>query len=331
MLLTTLPFVRSYGAVQRLTGRALRDYLETLTRNEASQVVEAWRTRTSHKDLIRFDRYHFDPETLDYMQTAANGKQRRVSASVIGRDAVRLAIGAREQMRSISKQIVAGQIPLQQWYDDMAHAMKIHYYAAVTAARGEEPNKPLRAAEIAFLLWLLTRQFDFLDEFLTELEQGRQPLNGAFVQRAGMYGSATKSVFENWRLWLAQMGGWTEAARILGHADHCHDSKSRPGCVELAARGWIPIGQMTPLGEATCLTSCYCSIVYRSRMRLLAMPQPVGFSVNQAQQKQDGLVVVRDEHGHLLFKYDPVNNIVHAKRSGVKNVKPFIVELNKYR
>ena len=265
-------------------------------------------------------RYLFDPETLQYYEIVG-GRRRALPIASVAKDTVRLAVGARAAMRALSVELAKGRISLQEWYDGMRREMKLSYYASVSVARGKEPSDPLRAAEIAFLLWLLTRQFDYLDDFLDDIESG-MPLDGRFVARAGMYGMATKSVFENWRLWTARSNGWAEARRVLGFAEHCHDSNSRRGCEELASLGWMPIVQMTPLGEATCLTNCQCTIEYRTKSKLAQEVTRLAATPSSSGE-------VRDEHGRLLFKYDPVSNTVEIKHKGM--MRPKTVDLNRYK
>jgi hypothetical protein len=59
------------------------------------------------------------------------------------------------------------------------------------------------------------------------------------------------------------LGNDTEAKRILRASEHCHNSIHLPGCLELARLSWMPIDEMTPIGEATCGVWCKCFIVYR--------------------------------------------------------------------
>jgi len=105
--------------------------------------------------------------------------------------------------------------------------------------------------------------YRWLDNFLAEIESGAQPLNGFAVVRAGMYARAANAIYENERMRVAEDAGYREARRVLGpNEEHCIDS-SRPGCVELFQLGWVPIADMVPIGEATCLSHCLCGLEFR--------------------------------------------------------------------
>jgi hypothetical protein len=53
------------------------------------------------------------------------------------------------------------------------------------------------------------------------------------------------------------MGTQTEARRVRRASESC------PGCVEWAAKGWMPIERMKPLGQLQCRSRCRCYIEYR--------------------------------------------------------------------
>ena len=107
-------------------------------------------------------------------------------------------------------------------------------------------------------------QFNYLNNFAIQIEDGLQDLDGSAVSRAGLYGRHGNGLYENIRTRRAQDDGMTEARRILGPTeDHCHDSASRPGCIELAEIGWMPISQMVKIGDASCYSNCLCTIEYR--------------------------------------------------------------------
>lgn len=61
--------------------------------------------------------------------------------------------------------------------------------------------------------------------------------------------------------------GYTHARRILTPAEHCRDKVTESGilhgCLETAARGWIPILEMPPIGSLVCKQFCKCWMEYR--------------------------------------------------------------------
>ena len=52
--------------------------------------------------------------------------------------------------------------------------------------------------------------------------------------------------------------GFDEERSVLDEgALHCAD------CPAEAAKGWVPVGELTPIGERECMTKCRCSIEFR--------------------------------------------------------------------
>jgi hypothetical protein len=271
--------------------------------------------------------YGYNPRTLSYIEHT-NAGARRLSPQTVSQDVTRVAIASRNQMRGLAIKLKNGELALQQFYDEMSRSMKQSYYAAVSAARGRQPNELLRDAEIAFVVWLFTRQFDHLNDFMDDIESGKVKLDGGFVNRAGMYGMATKSVFENWKLWEAGQNGYQECRRILGPSEHCYDGPDRPGCIELAQMGWMPIQQMTPIGDATCLTNCQCHLEFRNQRQLSAR-SPFDGLYQFEQQHRSEYIDIRDSEGHLLFKYNPTSRRVEIKHKYMG--APRIVDMNTLR
>jgi hypothetical protein len=82
--------------------------------------------------------------------------------------------------------------------------------------------------------------------------------------RAKSYVRAGHVTFSNIELQVRiALGVDTEAKRVLRAAEHCHNSAATPGCLELAQKGFVPIEEMVPIGNATCRNWCRCYIVYR--------------------------------------------------------------------
>lgn len=225
--------------------------------------------------------YGFDPNTLEYFQQVG-GRRREIQAGAIKQDVNRFARGVEKEMREITQRFINGQITSQQWYDESARMMKLSYRAAVDVARGSHDEMDDSDTEewlaLAILLLLL------LNRTAEALEAGARPSEklltipgalgprggvlrpgGRLLSIAGLKGAAIMSIYENRRLAEALRAGYTETRRVLGVAEHCDRSKDRPGCVELAARGWIPIWQMIPIGGATCRSNCKCHLEFRGR------------------------------------------------------------------
>lgn len=94
------------------------------------------------------------------------------------------------------------------------------------------------------------------------------------MARTGMYADALYSTFANIQtareaLATASGGPQRYARRIIDPgAEHCEE------CPALAARGWIPVEQMVPIGDTTCLMNCRCTIEYSDGAPAEPVPPP---------------------------------------------------------
>ncbi len=207
--------------------------------------------------------FAYDPGSMRYRYIESG---RAVPERVIRADIRRLSYGARDEMRTLAVQYKNGEITLQEWYDGMRSTMKSSYRAAVDYARGGS-NRPFTPQEKGRFGQAMKKQYEYLNRFARDLRDGKIPLDGRFVARAGMYGDAMNAIYEQWRNAEAIKAGYTEERRVLAPAEHCHDTKDRPGCAELAEKGWQPIGTLPAIGAAACYSMCHCHFEYRNPVR----------------------------------------------------------------
>jgi hypothetical protein len=203
--------------------------------------------------------YIYDPNTLTYRR-ADNGL--KVTEKQLRANVQKVTTEASRRMRKETQQLIAGTILLSAWHAEMRDLMAALYRTIWVLSIGgfvfeDDTQRNL------FYLFVLT-QFDWLDNFMFQLRSGVQPLNGMAMNRAGLYGLYGNGMHQNIRLEQHIVMGYGEAKRILAIGEsHCHNYADRPGCVELASRGWISIGRMVPIGETTCYSNCLCRIIYR--------------------------------------------------------------------
>jgi len=187
---------------------------------------------------------------------------RRVPDFRIRMGVERVANAVQRDLRDLTVRMVNGELSRAQWYAIMRETMKQEYRAAYLAAIGGKAN--YTRSEISKFGWRMRPHYRWLDNFLSELESGKQAMNGFAVMRAGMYARAANAIYQNTRARVAEQNGFREGRRKLGrNEEHCEDSHSRPGCIELAARDWVPMGELVPIGEATCLSHCLCELEFR--------------------------------------------------------------------
>jgi hypothetical protein len=164
---------------------------------------------------------------------------------------------AQGNMRNLSDQLIARRISLAEWQLGMQREIKI--VCTISGVLGRGGWMALSQADYDFLNRLTARQFSYLNKFAREIASGAQPLNGHLRRRSEMYAKAARGVFEEMRRRFEQMdNGKVFERRVLGAGEHCQTRGDIPGCVELAALGWQPIGTLPPIGESPCITNCKC-------------------------------------------------------------------------
>lgn len=187
---------------------------------------------------------------------------RRVPASRVRLGVLRVSKFTEREMRDLTTRLVSGEISREQWYNAMRQAMKDEYRAAWLASIGGKGN--YTRSEISKFGHAMRPHYRWLNNFLEELNSGKQPLNGRAVVRAGMYGRAGNGIYQNNLRRVASENGFRYARRVLGETEnHCHDTANRPGCIELAALGFVSIEQVVEIGDASCFSNCLCKYQFK--------------------------------------------------------------------
>lgn len=173
------------------------------------------------------------------------------------RDALESVIDvAAERMNSVTQQLIAGDVSLAEWQGVMMEQIKVSHVAAAASSRGGWAQ--MSQADWGAAGRMIRDQYDYLRNFANEIASGKQALDGRALVRADLYGDAARGTFEQMRRrYEQQQNGMEEERRVLGEADHC------PGCLDQAALGWQPIGELDPIGAEECITRCHCTFFYR--------------------------------------------------------------------
>jgi hypothetical protein len=181
-------------------------------------------------------------------------------------DLYRFTNGIRNEMRELMQRYITKQISLQEWYDESRRLMKLSYMVAI-----EKQEEPVNTEMI---LLVILAFFLYLNSTAIGIMMGTTEINGKLLTRASMYGAAIWPIQHNYTL-TARLAQAYECRRVLGpNENHCYAGE-RPGCIELAQMGWLPIRQMLPLGSAQCLSNCRCDLQYRKTppITLLSTPE----------------------------------------------------------
>jgi hypothetical protein len=173
---------------------------------------------------------------------------------------VRAAVDAVIDVESVKLKAVAvkfnkGEINFAEWQlQSMAQIKALHVSMALAANGGLNNTS---ASDLGYIGNLVKEQYKFFRNMVKDIRQGKQSLDGSLVARVGLYAQASRCTYENMVERISKSTGATESKSELGVADHCAE------CVSEAARGWVEIGDLIPIGDRTCKQNCHCLIIYR--------------------------------------------------------------------
>lgn len=195
-------------------------------------------------------RYRWSERANRYID--ANG--RFVSRAFV-RAEIDLALEAAQlRLAALAESLRVGGISLDAWIIEMRRAIKqVHLYSAA-AARGGWAQ--MSQADYGRVGTLVREQYGYLENFANEIVDGLI-LDGRFLRRVALYGSAGRRTFHRVEQLEMQLRAMDEERSVLNPADHCEE------CIAEAAKGWVPLGTVIPIGERTCLTNCKCDMDYR--------------------------------------------------------------------
>lgn len=194
--------------------------------------------------------FTWDPRTARY----------RLNGRFVSRRQIRLWLdGALDataaRMARMAEDLRARRVDLVTWQVRMAREVKnVQLYSAAAAKGGWAQLSP---SDLGRVGQSVQAQLRWLNTFAQQVRTGKQPPDGRMVERARMYGQSGRQVFD--RTYRAEMvvRGYTEERSVRHRGDSC------VGCVEEAAKGWVPIGVIVPIGQRQCLSRCRCLAEYR--------------------------------------------------------------------
>jgi hypothetical protein len=195
--------------------------------------------------------YRFNQSSKRYIQS--NGQF--VPAKAVRAAVDKVIEGANQSVQGIAKQLQNGEISLATWQQQTSQALKLLHVANGLAALGGQ--KQASASDLGYMGSLIKKQYNYLNDFAKDIASGVQKLDGAFLSRVKLYSEAARGTYHSVQTREMKQAGVKEAKRVLGPADHC------PGCLEQAAKGWQPIGEVAPIGSQQCLTNCHCEVVFQ--------------------------------------------------------------------
>lgn len=184
-----------------------------------------------------------------------DSRGRLISNSVV-RDAVdNVADLASKRLGDLARGLQNATVSLADWHTQSMAEIKAAHVATGVAARGGW--KQMAPADWGRIGQRIRREYGYLRTFATDIASGKQPLDGRLVARAEMYGQAARMTYEAIKAADDKARGMLVERNVLHGRDHCGQ------CPKLAARGWVPIGSLPPIGSRLCRVRDRCTIERR--------------------------------------------------------------------
>lgn len=195
----------------------------------------------------------YDPRLARYRDRATG---RLIPASQVRAWLDSALDSASVRFRALAEQLRSGGIDLVTWQVRMAREIKlVQLYSVATAKGGWAQMSP---ADLGRAGRAIQDQLRYLNRFAQQVRTGEQSTAGLrFLQRAESYAQAGRATYHKTERAVMETRGMTEEKSNRYGGDSCG------GCREEAAKGWVRIGSLVPIGSRECLYRCRCSIAYR--------------------------------------------------------------------
>lgn len=182
----------------------------------------------------------------------------RVKNATVKAAAEAVVAQSRADIEVLATRLQAGKIRVSEVEPLMQQAIKRGMIANAALAHGGYDN--LTEAITQRIEAQVLAQHDYLHhrvQVIASNVRATGALSGRDKNDLLSYAHAFRSIYENEHL-IAQVSiGHTQARRVLGLAQHCSS------CAAVAARGWLDIESMPPLGSDLCGHNCRCAIETR--------------------------------------------------------------------
>lgn len=162
---------------------------------------------------------------------------------------------AKGRIETLSRQLVAREITIAEWQTKMASEVKQVHVIGHTLASGGWGQ--LTQADYGRIGQRVRAEYVALRNFAIQVEEGKQARNGTLVNRARLYSEAGRATYEAER-GRREVGSGAREYRSVRHAtDSCEQ------CISEAAKGWVMVGTLIPIGQRLCRGNCKCTLTYR--------------------------------------------------------------------
>lgn len=148
-----------------------------------------------------------------------------------------------------------GSISLSVWEERMVSWIKSSIIAGAVISAGGIAN--MSDSRWAIVDRNIEAQMGYLHEFAGNIASGAQPMNGNICRIMFMYLQSGRGTYHDIEAARFSDAGFDEYASVRTSNESC------AGCIEEEQRGFVPLGDLVPIGSRDCLTHCLCYYIYR--------------------------------------------------------------------
>lgn len=185
-----------------------------------------------------------------------------VTAATVRKFLLRIQDRMAARIAALTTRLEKGEITIDDWQAQFEDTIASSHVLAAAFAVGGIAT----AVRAPFVQSQITEQWGFARAFVRDVERKRQPLTFARIKsRAKSYIQAAHITFANVELELVKLTGVKTMARnVLRPAEHCEGRVGNViGCIDVTSLGWIPVEEITPVGQRLCSIYCRCFLEYQ--------------------------------------------------------------------
>jgi hypothetical protein len=214
------------------------------------------------RDLLRQRGYWFDKATGDYV-SRWNG--RHVSQKYVLAHLERYEAAVKSNLDKMTDRFIAGRMTLPDWQRAVAGELRDAWRINTILGKGGYAN--MTQADWGRMGARLREEYRALNKFAMDIKDGK--LSDAQVRyRVSQYAKGPLVAYRDGQEAAKKDASYDLSRRYLGPAEHCED------CIEYAAMGWRPIGELPPPGVGSrCGHSCMCSEEFGKSAEVFTLPE----------------------------------------------------------
>ena len=198
-------------------------------------------------------------DTYRYNETAGryiDSRGRFVSGDTVRASLDNVLDGLATRAQVTSEGLRTGVTSLAEWQRDMMGIIKDTHLTAAAAYKGGWAQ--MTQADYGWAGQIIREEYAYLRDFAESIADGSQKLDGTLRRRAALYEQQGRPTYYKFAQADLRGRGYDLERSILNPAEHCDL------CISEAARGFVPIGELIPIGQRTCRSNDRCSMEYRN-------------------------------------------------------------------